>query len=842
MTLYAADGKRVSASAVKGDLKAMPDGAELVLGNWDIEVGEPLTEQQFLSGNVFVKATAGDAAAAAAAIVRQTLPMPMAAPFKAVTAIGQGGAAAAAPLRRPPAGPLHDPNAPNALVLCTPGDARLAAAGCPCQVAVVVDPHLVSRLRPHQVEGVRFMFESVMGMKDPQHRGCILADAMGLGKSVQVIALAWTLLRQSPSASGSAAPVTRRVLIVCPASLVDNWVAEVRKWLGVERCGCTTLRGGGAAAAAHAQEWASPSQNAWPMLVLSYETLRSVAPQLATARVGLLIADEGHRLKNAAGSKTLDALRMVGAPRRVILSGTPVQNNLQELFALVELTTPGLLGDLPTFRRVFEQPIAASRDKHASGDAKRLGAERAQQLSRLLAPFVLRRLGAVNAAYLPPRTDYVVFCAPSETQHSLYTAMLALPEMLATVRGGMGALPPLAAIMLLRRLCNAPAALFNITGGSTDVVSDDEDLTGTAAALAALRPICPPDALSVLDAHVAAGGAADANAAAAPTPELIAAGAALERSSGKMKALAAILRGATTQPLNDRLVVVSGWASTLNLVAALCASLGLTTSRLDGTVAPEARSALVRRFNAGHGGNVFLLSTRAGGVGLNLHGANRLVLYDSDWNPSHDKQALGRVWRDGQTKPVFLYRLLTTGTLEERIFQRQVLKGEVASLIDADNGAAAGGGGGTSAPKSRSRPGGGGGGGGSGRHFTPDELRALFGYRGRDTRCDTADLVTSTTGPLVQEWRDASADVADAPLRGALDSGVVTFVYAAPAMTAAVPIEQEGDEGDVEGGSDALAEWPDEEDQPRKVARHRAVIDDDSEDDDAPPRAREGGK
>ena len=815
--LYASDGKRVATATVKG-VADMPDGAELCAGNWEVEVGERLTEAQFLSGDVFVKAATQDAGAAA---VHRPLPVAAAAPFKAVTVPVTSGAAPNSfyntTAKRPaPGSPLHDPGAPNALVLCTPGDARLAAAGTPCNIAVVVDPHVGGKMRPHQREGVQFMFEAVMGMRDPQHHGCMLCDAMGLGKTLQAIALMWTLLRQSPT-SGPATPVTRRALIVCPASLVDNWVNEIKKWLGPERCGCTTLRGGGAAAAAHAAEWASLAQTAWPVLVVSYETLRSVAQQLSTARVGLMVCDEGHRLKNAAGSKTLDALRAVQAPRKVILSGTPVQNNLGELFALVELVTPGLLGDLPTFRRVFEQPIAASRDKHASGEAKRLGSERTKQLGRLLAPFVLRRLGTVNAEYLPPRSDYVVFCRPSDAQHALYTALLALPQMQATVRGGMGALPPLAAILMLRRLCNAPAALLATAGATAPGGEEDDDAGdagGSAAVLSALRPLCPPEVLTLLTL-VADGVPTDGTA---PSPSLVAAAEALCRSSGKFTALASILRAANTAPVSDRVVVVSGWAATLTLAGALCSSLGLATSRLDGTVAPEARQALVRRFNAGHGGRVFLLSTRAGGVGLNLIGANRLVLFDSDWNPSHDLQAMGRVWRDGQTKPVSIYRLLTTGTMEERVFQRQVLKGELASLIESDAGgvaAAEPSAGAGAAHKPR--------GGTTGRHFTPEELRELFQYRGRETRCDTADLVSSSASALARQWQDASGEVQDVPLRAALDAGVVTFVYVAP-TPAAVAAAEEGDEAEEE-----------EEDAEPGPAQKKArrVVKDDSEDDDA---------
>ena len=121
-------------------------------------------------------------------------------------------------------------------------------------------------------------------------------------------------------------------------------------------------------------------------------------------------------------------------------------------------------------------------------------------------------------------------------------------------------------------------------------------------------------------------------------------------------------------------MVVSSFSAALDSAGALCASLGLATDRLDGRTPPEVRSGLVREFNAGRGGRVMLLSCVAGGAGLTLVGASRLVLFDTSWNPAHDHQAMARVWRDGQTRPVTIYRLLAAGTIEEKVFQRQLLK------------------------------------------------------------------------------------------------------------------------------------------------------------------------
>ena len=267
----------------------------------------------------------------------------------------------------------------------------------------------------------------------------------------------------------------------------------------------------------------------------------------------------------------------------------------------------------------------------------------------------------------------------------------------------------------------------------------------------------------------------------------------------------------------DRAVVVSGWTSTLDVIAAACAAAGVAkVSRLDGSVPPHRRQALVDAFNAGRGGDVFLLSTKAGGVGLNLVGANRLVLFDSDWNPANDLQALARVWREGQRKPVTIYRLLSTGTVEERVFQRQILKGAVANAVGYVSASAdASSGDGSRDPSGRvagTSPSG----GGNPNAFSKEELRDLFTFDPGAT-CDTAETlrrrgescVAGEARDIPEHWRrcagDAEGGVPDAPLAAAMGLDVwtpvvkteterstarkrlVSFVCALPSSAAAPP-------------------------------------------------------
>ena len=270
-----------------------------------------------------------------------------------------------------------------------------------------------------------------------------------------------------------------------------------------------------------------------------------------------------------------------------------------------------------------------------------------------------------------------------------------------------------------------------------------------------------------------------------------------------------MLRQVAATP-NERIVLVAGWACTLDALGVLCGSLGLVTCRVDGATPAAARADIVRRFNFGSGGRggaaaaarVCLLSTRAGGVGLSLTGASRLVLFDADWNPALDAQAAARVWRDGQKAPVAVYRLVTAGTLEETMLQRALVKGDVASAVECgDSGGAPAG-------------------GGASRRFALAELRQLFAFAPHAV-CETAARLAGGAAP----WRDAAAEAAaaDAPLRAAHAAGVVSFVHAPPPHgSAAALAAAAAAEPDADGADDDNADF-DEEAAAEEAAEGGAV-------------------
>ncbi|KAB7501916.1 DNA repair and recombination protein RAD54B [Armadillidium nasatum] len=459
--------------------------------------------------------------------------------------------------------PLYNPCDVNAFILPKPPAHHQWSCNVESLpvVDVVVDPQIAHHLRPHQKAGVIFLYESAMGYRIKDHKGAILADEMGLGKTLQCIALIWTLLKQGPYGGR---PVLKRVIIVTPSSLVSNWVRSIDK---VER-----------------------------------------------GKFDLILCDEGHRLKNCQ-IKTTSTLMSLEIKRRIIVTGTPIQNDLQELYSLIEFVNPGILGSSAMFRKVYEEPILKSQQPSATKEEKDIGESRALELNRLACQFTLRRTQEIINKYLPPKTEFVVFCQPSGSQIKLYNAIVGsrgLKKCLTNTEVG----DHLSAICVLRKLCNHPALLH-----SSETKENQSEIRNEIAGL---------------------------------IPNEILPNNYLEEDSGKLAVVSCLL-WSLFETKKERIVIVSNFTTTLDMLENLC-----------------------KRYM------VFLLSSKAGGVGLNLIGASRILLFDIDWNPATDLQAMSRVWRDGQTKSVYIYRLILAGSIEEKMFQRQVCKqGISGSVVDA---------------------------------------------------------------------------------------------------------------------------------------------------------------
>jgi DNA repair and recombination protein RAD54 and RAD54-like protein len=333
---------------------------------------------------------------------------------------------------------------------------------------VSVDPVLCRFLREHQREGVQFMFDCVHGLKPFDGFGCILADDMGLGKTLQSITLLWTLLKQGING----VPTAKRVIVVCPTSLVANWAKEIIKWVG-ERVKVLAL-------SEASRDKAIMDINTflggreYPVLIISYETFRMHASKFHARAdsCDLLICDEAHRLKNDA-TLTAQALNGLACRRRILLSGTPMQNDLDEFWAMVDFTNPGVLGDAPTFRRKFVTPILTSREPWASAAQIADGEAATAELSRIVNQFILRRTNALLSKHLPPKLLQVVCVRPSPLQRQLYEHFLSSKELHLVMSGRQSGV--LASITALRKLVNHPKLIYDAvrakkqsTGGSRE--------------------------------------------------------------------------------------------------------------------------------------------------------------------------------------------------------------------------------------------------------------------------------------------------------------------------------------------------------------------------------------
>ena len=559
--------------------------------------------------------------------------------------------------------PRHNPEEPNALVMKrpkkVPKDKQI--------VDVVLDPILSKHLRDHQREGVKFLYECVMGLREFDGEGCILADEMGLGKTLQTIALLWTLLKQNPIHGEQ--PVIKKALIVCPVTLISNWQKEFRKWLGNERIGVFVADG------KKTRLTDFTMGKSYNVMIIGYERLRTVAEDLNKGSgIDIVIADEGHRLKTVQ-NKSAQAIQSLNTTKRIILSGTPIQNDLSEFFSMVNFVNDGLLGTYKAFMKNFETPIVRSRQPNAITKDIELGEARSEELAETTSPFILRRTADILSNYLPPKSEYVLFCNPTPVQANIYRHVVASPMFQSALGNSESALQ---LITILKKLCNSPSLL------SKKAVSADQ--TSNSNSVANLLATLPPDLLKVFG----------------------------NGASTKIRILDELLHK-IRRHTDEKVVLVSNYTSTLDLLQTLLTSTGLPFLRLDGSTPAKQRQALVDEFNRGSTRShfAFLLSAKAGGLGINLIGASRLILFDVDWNPATDDQAMARIHREGQKRHCKIYRFLVKGGLEERIWQRQVVKRGLADSILEGGGGAGGSGGGGSSKNGVAQ-------------FSVEELRDLF--------------------------------------------------------------------------------------------------------------------
>jgi superfamily II DNA or RNA helicase len=453
--------------------------------------------------------------------------------------------------------------------------------------AVPAPPGLDATLRDYQLRGLAWLdLMTSLGLG-----GC-LADDMGLGKTVTLIAL--HLRRAHPAPT----------LVVCPASLLGNWQREIRRFAP----GVPVRR-------FHGTGRSLDGLDEGGFVLTTYGTLRTSAPHLAEQRWGMVVADEAQHVKNPF-SATAKALRTLRAPARVALTGTPVENNLSELWALLDWTTPGLLGSLKAFRARHARAVENSEEVENE--------EAVERLARLVRPFLLRRRKSDPGIVpeLPPKTESDHPVPLTREQASLYEAQVRETMVRIEAAEGMARRGLIMKLLTsLKQICNHPAQYLG------EPAADGARLSGRSGKLALLDEL--------LDTIVSEDGA---------------------------------------------VLVFTQYVSMARLLAGHLARRGIAAQLLHGGTPVAERERMVDRFQDGEV-PVFLLSLKAAGTGLNLTRAGHVVHYDRWWNPAVEEQATDRAYRIGQTRPVQVHRMITEGTVEERIDEMLRAKRALADAV-----------------------------------------------------------------------------------------------------------------------------------------------------------------
>ena len=483
---------------------------------------------------------------------------------------------------------------------------------------VYVPSILAQWLRPHQREGVQFLYECVMGLRDYLGQGCILADDMGLGrffflcrlmvpynllthsttttgKTLQSLTLIYTLLKTGITDDG--APTAKRVVVVCPCSLVKNWDHEFVKWLGPNTVKVLALAEADRKYIEKSLESFAKTK-IFNVLICSYECLRTHVKRLTKYPdcCDLLVCDEAHRLKNA-DNQTSRALNSLPCRRRILLTGTPMQNDLQEFYAMVDFTNPGILGTPEDFRRQRLFPILRGREPDATDAQKRKMMEIQNDMSRIVNDFILRRVNTLNAQHLPPKLVQVVCCNLTDIQKNMYQHLVSSKDLQHMVDGKQ--VNCLSSIQMLMKLANHPSLVAAEETMSANIISRR---TGKAAISYADDDDTPSSA---------APGAQDL---ARFLPSLPSRNSPVHPEwSGKMLVLYLLMKEMRAQG-NDKIVIVSNYTQTLDLIGKLCSENHWGFCRLDGSIGMKKRQKMVDDFNNPSSSLIaFLLSSKAGG-------------------------------------------------------------------------------------------------------------------------------------------------------------------------------------------------------------------------------------
>lgn len=517
-----------------------------------------------------------------------------------------------------------------------------------------------AQLRSYQQEGVNWL-----AFLNRYHLHGILCDDMGLGKTLQTLCIIASdhYMRQEDYKK-TQNPEMRDLptLIVCPPTLSGHWQQEINTYAPF--LNAVAYVGPPAQRDRYKSQLASAD-----VVITSYEICRNEVELLGKIQWNYCVLDEGHLIKNPA-AKTTIAVKQLKSNHRLILSGTPIQNNVLELWSLFDFLMPGFLGTEKVFKDRFAKPIAASRFSKSSSKEQEAGALAIEALHKQVLPFLLRRLKEEVLDDLPPKIIQNYYCELSDLQKKLFEDFTkkegkALNDM-ATSGDKEAKQHIFTALNYMRKLCNSPSLVMNEKHKQWPAIA-----TLLAKQKSTIRdPIHAPKLGALRDLLRDCGIGVDA-------PSSSTNGNSTTASSNEPPG---VLTEAVSQ---HRVLIFCQMKEMLDIVQddVIRKMNGVTYLRLDGSIEANRRQDIVNKFNGDPSIDVLLMTTSVGGLGLNLTGADTVIFVEHDWNPQKDIQAMDRAHRIGQKKVVNVYRLITRGTLEEKILNLQRFKIDVASTV-----------------------------------------------------------------------------------------------------------------------------------------------------------------
>ncbi|XP_074809247.1 DNA excision repair protein ERCC-6-like 2 isoform X2 [Natator depressus] len=549
-------------------------------------------------------------------------------------------------------------------------DQRLPSPAVAFELSVDGDciPYTINRyLRDYQRDGVQFLYGHYA-----RKRGCILGDDMGLGKTIQVISFLAAVLHKKGTREdieNNMPEFLLRTMKKEPTYIPKK--DELDTW-GYFRV--AILHG-----SRKDNELSRIKQGKCEIALTTYETLRLCLDELNSLEWSAVIVDEAHRIKNPKAQIT-HTMKALKCSVRIGLTGTILQNNMKELWCVMDWAIPGLLGSRTHFKKEFSDPVEHGQRHTATKRELATGRKAMQKLARKMSGCFLRRTKAFISDQLPKKEDRTVYCSLTEFQKQVYQAVLATEDVSLVLRA--------------REPCSCSSGRKRKNCCYKTNAHGETMRALYFSYLTILRKVANHAALLQTEntsKHQEEHIKRVCNQVFSEFPDFVqlSKDAAFEtisdpKYSGKMKVLQQLLNHFRKN--KDKVLLFSFSTKLLDVLEQYCMASGLDYQRLDGNTKSEDRVRIVREFNSMQDVNICLVSTMAGGLGLNFVGANVVLLFDPTWNPANDLQAIDRAYRIGQCRDVKVFRLISLGTVEEMMYLRQVYKQQLhCAVVGSEN-------------------------------------------------------------------------------------------------------------------------------------------------------------